>query len=333
MLDRSLKDQTTFFLLGELDPQTRAEFEVKQDQNAELRAYVQEAGGALEQVMASLPPGEPRAAPAVRSNFLAVMAAGAGQPGFVMAPPTSRPAALRPEPASVADRLGRPNVALLLNATLALGLAAWLSFELWRSRDATISENAALRTQLDVAGARTSHLRSGQDEAARTISALKERDAQLERENAALKQEVAQAREEARTLTERTTREIQALRDGTDLAQLRVSVLRSAVPGDDEATAPMRAIVVWDATKQVGAVTFENLPSIPSSQDYQVWAMDPSSADAISLGVIHPTKPAAQSSSLRPAQRVVRVGEFHISLERKGGAPRSEGPTVLVSDR
>lgn len=336
-IDRPLQQQATLYLLGELDPEARAAFESRQEADAGLRAFVREGTSAMEQVMLALPPGEPRAAPAVRKSFLTLMAEKTPEGGLSPLPEVA--AIPGPEPrtedalALRSDRQARWTAALALNATLALIGAAWLSIHLWQARDAAAEESRELRVQRDAAGVQIASLSSAQQTSAQVMSDLKERNENFFRENAVLRQEVERTTRESRTQSERMAREIQALSSDAELARLQVRVLRPAVVGDDEPSAPLRGLFMWDPLKQLGLLSVENLPQIPAQEDYQLWLVNPAGNQATPLGVIHPTRAGPQTLQVRLTQNVGRGSEFRVTLERKGGGQKMEGPTVLVSER
>ena len=116
------------------------------------------------------------------------------------------------------------------------------------------------------------------------------------------------------------------LRRSEDLARLKVSALASLAGN----TAEAQAIAVWDPDQQEGLLTFENLPAIDEHQDYQIWVIDPAYPNPVNGGVFHVARDGASALAFRPDQPVARATAFAISLERKGGVPKAEGPIVLL---
>lgn len=116
------------------------------------------------------------------------------------------------------------------------------------------------------------------------------------------------------------------LRRSEDLARLKVSALASLAGN----TAEAQAIAVWDPDQQAGLLTFEKLPAIADEQDYQIWVIDPSYQNPVNGGVFHVEKDGSVSLAFRPDQPVTKATAFAISLEKKGGVPKAEGPIVLL---
>ena len=116
------------------------------------------------------------------------------------------------------------------------------------------------------------------------------------------------------------------LRRSEDLARLKVSALASLAGNSAEA----RAIAVWDPDQQAGLLTFEKLPAIAAEQDYQIWVIDPAYQNPVNGGVFHVARDGSVSLAFRPDQPVRKATAFAISLEKKGGVPKAEGPIVLL---
>jgi hypothetical protein len=111
-----------------------------------------------------------------------------------------------------------------------------------------------------------------------------------------------------------------------DLARLKCSVLTSRLDHSPKAL----AVAVWDSTKQEGVLQVEALPALLPHQDYQLWIMDPQYPDPIDSGVfaVQPETGEARIA-FKPRQPVGVVSAFAVTLERKGGASRAEGPLAL----
>ncbi|RXK56011.1 anti-sigma factor [Oleiharenicola lentus] len=118
----------------------------------------------------------------------------------------------------------------------------------------------------------------------------------------------------------------QRLQRSENLARLKVSALASLAGN----TAEARAIAVWDPEQQAGLLTFEKLPAIADEQDYQIWVIDPAYQNPVNGGVFHVARDGSVSLAFRPDQPVTRATAFAISLEKKGGVPKAEGPIVLL---
>ncbi|MBI2496578.1 MAG: anti-sigma factor [Opitutae bacterium] len=115
------------------------------------------------------------------------------------------------------------------------------------------------------------------------------------------------------------------LRHSEDLTRLKVTAL-AAPAGHPNAA---RAIVVWDPGQQAGLLTVEQLPANADTQDYQIWLVDPAYPDPVNGGVFHAGADGRATLGFKPDHPVTQVAEFAISLGKKGGAPKAEGPMVL----
>lgn len=118
------------------------------------------------------------------------------------------------------------------------------------------------------------------------------------------------------------------LQQQADLAQLKITSLASLLGNSPEA----QAIAVWNPAAQQGILTVEKLPALAADKDYQLWVVDPQYPIPVDGGVftVDPTTGAARLE-FRPKQPVAQVAKFAISLERKGGVAKAEGPMVLLS--
>ncbi len=116
------------------------------------------------------------------------------------------------------------------------------------------------------------------------------------------------------------------LRKSEDLSRLKISALASLAGNTKEA----QAIAVWDESQQAGLLTLEKLPAIADTQDYQIWIVDPAYKDPVNGGVFHVSADGRITLAFKPDQPVAQAAAFAISLEKKGGVPKAEGPIVLL---
>ena len=126
------------------------------------------------------------------------------------------------------------------------------------------------------------------------------------------------------------THQVSTLRDqlGTqgDLAQFEIARL---APNTDNLS-PAIAIAVWNPAKQEGILRVDSLPAPGADKDYQLWVFDPAYPDPVDAGVFAVDPPTGHAHiSFKPNQRVDNAKSFAVTLERKGGAPKAEGPIVL----
>lgn len=120
--------------------------------------------------------------------------------------------------------------------------------------------------------------------------------------------------------------EVATLEGEKDVCELKIATL-------DSMSANQRgvAIVAWDAAMQHGVVRIENMPPPAANEDYQLWIIDPKYPQPVSAGVINVNARGGAEEMFKPRQPINSADKFAVSIERKGGAPRHEGPIVMLS--
>lgn len=116
------------------------------------------------------------------------------------------------------------------------------------------------------------------------------------------------------------------LREQQDLAHLKVTALAALAGNTSEA----KAIAVWDPARETGLLTVEKLPAIAANQDYQIWVVDPAYPIPVDGGVFKPDADGKAVLTFKGDKPIKTVAAFAISLEKKGGVPKAEGPIVLL---
>ena len=111
-----------------------------------------------------------------------------------------------------------------------------------------------------------------------------------------------------------------------DLTRLKITALASLAGNTPEA----QAIAVWDPTRETGLLTVDHLPVIGDNQDYQIWVIDPAYPIPVDGGVFKPGADGRAVLAFKGNKPVKGVSAFAISLEKKGGVPKAEGPIVLL---
>jgi anti-sigma-K factor RskA len=139
--------------------------------------------------------------------------------------------------------------------------------------------------------------------------------------------------DDAKGLLARSGREIAELQANLkaegDLAHLKISTLASMLGNSPAAL----AVAVWDPTREEGVLTVSKLPALASEKDYQLWVIDRQYASPVSGGVFVVDAATGEAHIVFRADRPVHsIAKFAVSLERKGGVPKPEGPIVLLSD-
>lgn len=123
-----------------------------------------------------------------------------------------------------------------------------------------------------------------------------------------------------------TKKELAELRSRNAFAQLRIATLSSKLSSAPSAT----GVVVWDAEKQEGVLKVANVPATEQDQDYQLWIVDPDYKQPVDAGVFAVDAKGAKKILFKPKAKITAASAFAVSLERKGGAPKAEGPMVLL---
>ena len=117
------------------------------------------------------------------------------------------------------------------------------------------------------------------------------------------------------------------MRAQLDLANYKITILASIAKNTPEAL----AAAVWNPAIQEGVLKVEKLPALLPSQDYQLWVVDPQYENPVDGGVFTVDPQTGENRiTFKPNQPVKSVAAFAVTLERKGGVPKAEGPFVLL---
>ena len=116
------------------------------------------------------------------------------------------------------------------------------------------------------------------------------------------------------------------LRNELDLTRLKVTALVSLAGNAPEA----QAIAVWDPGRETGLLTVDKLPVIADNQDYQLWVVDPAYPNPVDGGVFKPGADGRVVLTFKGDKPIKSVAAFAISLERRGGVPKAEGPILYL---
>jgi anti-sigma-K factor RskA len=112
-----------------------------------------------------------------------------------------------------------------------------------------------------------------------------------------------------------------------DLATLKITALASLLKNSPQAL----AVAVWDPAKQEGVLKVEKLPALASDKDYQLWVVDPQYPNPVDGGVFTVDPQTGEARlQFKGKQPVKAINAFAVTLERKGGVPKAEGPFVLL---
>lgn len=206
--------------------------------------------------------------------------------------------------------------------------AGWLGQNLLSTRQ----ESDALRTDARLAAI-------ARQEAENLLKAerivLNQQIAETNRQLADARQQVSTTSEQLAASTQRLAGLDQRLAElGTqlkaqgDLAQFKIAALTSMLKDSPEAV----AVALWNPTTQQGVLSVSKLPALAADKDYQLWVVDPAYPIPVDGGVftVDPSTGEARVN-FRPDKPVKFAAKFAISLERKGGVPKAEGPIVLFT--
>jgi anti-sigma-K factor RskA len=112
------------------------------------------------------------------------------------------------------------------------------------------------------------------------------------------------------------------------LADYKIATLASLLGNSPQAL----AVAVWNPANQEGVLNVQKLPALDPDKDYQLWVVDPQYAIPVDGGVFRVDPTSGEARLVFHPNRPVRdVAKFAVSLERKGGVPKAEGPMVLIS--
>lgn len=136
----------------------------------------------------------------------------------------------------------------------------------------------------------------------------------------------------------RVSSELAAVIDERELLANRIAGLNSKRALDQMQIATLSSqleqasygFAVFDTQANEGVIEVVNLPEVQSSQDYQLWVVDPQYPNPVDGGIVQVSADGRASVRFSAKQQVDSVAAFAISLEKKGGVPVAEGPMVLV---
>ena len=77
-------------------------------------------------------------------------------------------------------------------------------------------------------------------------------------------------------------------------------------------------------------MVLDKMPKVQSDQDYQLWVVDPNKPDPVSAGVVTVDAKGSVKASFKTVETVTGEAKFALSIEKKGGVPKSEGQLLMV---
>ncbi len=153
-------------------------------------------------------------------------------------------------------------------------------------------------------------------------------DFQLRSTRNQLEAERLLARHQVGAVTEQVAALERELKAQGDLANFKITTLASLLGNSPEAL----AVAVWSPARQEGVLVVEKMPALAEGKDYQLWLVDPQYPIPVDGGVFT-VNPATGEAHVKfkAGKPVKSVAKFAVSLERKGGVAKAEGPMVLLS--
>jgi len=168
------------------------------------------------------------------------------------------------------------------------------------------------------------------DGKARTLEEeLKKRRDEFEAQKQALAKEIETLNKretEANAQNARLTAEVAALKEQEQQSQLQIATLESKVWEYRRS----EMLVVWDQKRSQGVVMLDKMPKVDSDKDYQLWVVDPSKPNPVSAGVVTVDSKGSVKTIFKPVEAVSGEAKFALSIEKKGGVPKSEGQLLMV---
>lgn len=213
--------------------------------------------------------------------------------------------------------------------TLGWGLAAALavaSLWLWNDR-------AKLTNELAAASKLLAPLATSSDtnrQVARSLEdELKNLHADFDKKQSTLKTEIESLRQRedaAKAQVTQLTATVDELKKQDAASQLQIASLQSTVWEYRKSA----MVVAWDTKRQQGVVMLDKMPRLEAGQDYQLWVIDPKKPAPVSGGVVVVDAKGGVKIPFKATEDVGEGLKFALSVEKKGGVPRAEGPIVFV---
>ncbi len=362
MIDERIEELAALYAVDLLEGDERAEFEAHLQRDPAVQALVREFRGIsshLSHTVSALPP------PALKDRIMASVE----KPSAASTPPPPdnviRPATftfLRFAPWAIAaglavvaawtgqryftsrseinllrDRQGMTDVALqsMRQQLEAERIVTGKQLEaLQVDLAGTTNQLAAARTQLAAANVDISERDRQLGETRTQLASIREQINEREARIAALTQRVdamtgasADLGRQLGEAKDRVAKLIQEMLYQQEVANLKITVLASLAKNSPQAL----AVTFWDPAKQEGTLKVEGLPALLANQDYQLWIVDPQYPNPVDGGVFTVDPKTGEARiSYKPGQPVKAVAAFAVTLERKGGVPKAEGPFMLL---
>jgi len=236
-------------------------------------------------------------------------------------------AQIRSKGGAAAFGISRGAIVAASGWALAAGLAV-ASVWLWNERSRLIEQHASAVRAI-AATIPASNPSEEKKETRSLEDELKSIRADYEKKQATLNSEIESLRKretEAQTRITQLTTETEALKKQDTEAQLQIASLQSKVWEYRRS----EMAVVWDGRRGQGVIMLDKMPRAESGKDYQLWVVDPGKPDPVSAGVITVDDKGSAKTVFKPIAPVGETAKFALSVEKKGGVPKNEGPIVFI---
>lgn len=158
---------------------------------------------------------------------------------------------------------------------------------------------------------------------------LKKRRDEYEAQKKALQVEIDTLRKretDSSAQIAKLTADLEALKKQEQESQLQIATLQSKVWEYRRS----EMLVVWDQKRGQGVIVLDKMPKVETDKDYQLWVVDPSKPDPVSAGVVTVDPKGSVKTVFKPVEAVTGEAKFALSVEKKGGVPKSEGQLLMV---
>ena len=199
-------------------------------------------------------------------------------------------------------------------------VAAWLGRDLLATREEAANQRTESRLAQLV-------LRDTENRLQAERIILNQQLADSGRQLADNQKQLAATASDAAAANQRVAALMQQLKAEGDLAQFKIATLSSMLGNSPQAV----AVAVWNPARQEGVLAVDKLPALAQNQDYQLWVVDPKYQNPVNGGVFTVDANGVARVQFKADQPISAINAFAVTLERKGGVPKAEGPFVLLS--
>ncbi|MBS0663409.1 MAG: anti-sigma factor [Verrucomicrobia bacterium] len=322
MTDELLEEFASLYVMGMLEGLELAAFEAQLARDPALRQRVRELTEAASALAFHAPAAEPPSA--LRHRILArtaeVTPARPAAPVVAFRMPVWLPWAAAAVFALASGWFAQLYVAARAESAALRDLQAATDFELKSTKHQMEAERIIARQEVATARAGTGELNQALKLAREQAEASAIQLAAAQKLIAARDLQLSLETQRAADLEERAKRE-------ADLANFKIATLASLLGNSPQAV----AVAVWNPARQEGVLRVEHLPPLTPDHDYQLWLIDPQYPIPVDGGVFTVNPATGDARVQFKADKPVKtVAKFAVSLERKGGVAKAEGPMVLL---